>query len=82
MLWSMLGWNPDARHQPVGDRRRVDAPIRLLVDVVPGSRPISGSVSVGDAAAQPFAGFLELMAVVDRAAAEPTAGIEPEGEER
>jgi hypothetical protein len=53
------------------------APDRLWIEVDPGAEPITGTVHRGTAAGRPFAGWLELLALLDgeRAAeSRPAAG--------
>jgi hypothetical protein len=64
------------------DTRRVvpSTPLRLVLEVDPGSVPIAGVVWVGNAEAQRFSGWLELCALIERARSDsPQLFVTPGG---
>jgi hypothetical protein len=45
------------------------APVRLTLELLPGSDPIAGSVRVAESGMRPFAGWIDLVAVIEEAIA-------------
>jgi len=78
MLWSMLWSRPLARRvagrlgAAVDDRR-------LILELDPGSEPITGRLRDGSGVERPFAGYVELISALEelRRATPPAAAPEP-----
>jgi hypothetical protein len=74
MLWS----RPLARAAALGLSATVEAH-RLILDVDPGSEPITGRLLAPSGAERPFAGYVELISALEelRRAAPPQPAVEP-----
>ena len=45
---------------------RREQPLRIVLDLEPGSEPISGTIASGSDPGEPFAGVMQLVAALDR----------------
>jgi hypothetical protein len=45
----------------------VDEPLRISLEIDPGSEPVAGTIAVAGAAPRAFVGWMELVHAIDRA---------------